>query len=92
MNFMSDSAKVRFRLEASHSRRVTCGQRGSQLDITRNAGYAVRSGTRSARVQISNRQWPVRLEMSATLTKQTPEAVSNRHNREGSRTFPGRLI
>jgi len=61
MNFMSDSAKVRLRLEASDSRRVTRDERDSQLYVTRNAGHAVRSGARSARVGISNRQWPVRL-------------------------------
>ena len=92
MNFMSDSAKVSLRLEAHYSHGVTCDERDLQLCVTSNAGHAVRSGARSARVGISNRQWPVRLEMSATLTKQTPEAVSNRHNREGLRTFPGRLI
>src|ERR1700722_14430372 len=92
MNFMSDSAKVRLRLEGSDSRRVARDERDSQLYVTRNAGHAVRSGARSARVGISNRQWPVRLEMSATLTKQTPEAVSDRHDREGRRTFFPRLV
>jgi len=80
------------KLGASHSRRENRFGRKPMTLGTKTTTRPLRPASRALRARISNRQFLMRLETSVTLTKQTPEVVSNRHFWDGARAFSPRLI